>query len=450
MENLGETSSVKALARQIDQGECVLVLGPGVSTDTSDSIEVPLHVKLAREWANSRLRREERKDLNTDDLRYVAQVLLNRKKRGIYLLQDDVVDYYKQFSGKTTEFHRSIAALPFRLCITTSPDDFLYEALRGAGKFPVRDFYNFRGPQRDDPPEPTATSPLVYHLYGYPKDPRSLVITENDLIDFLINIIKGQPPLPKSITSQLKESERSCLFVDLGFKNWYLRVLMRSLELTPEKSRMPSVALEEKEFFEQSKQHQTTVYFSGIPPIEFYKGSLNDFALRLRQQYELMAAPDRPPAAHPPPDAPLVFLSYASEDVKLVDDLAGKLTSGGIEVWQDKQKLRAGDDWGQQLMHVIDKKVNYVVVVQTMTMLQRPEGVYLKEIRQALERQKGIQKGLRFVVPVRYCDDNLEDLKDLHSISIATDAGFQQLIDTIREDWKARPSRERAAVLTGA
>jgi hypothetical protein len=63
----------------------------------------------------------------------------------------------------------------------------------------------------------------VYHLYGYPADPLSLVITENDLIDFLVNVVRKEPSLPPEITNTLARS--TCLFIDLGFKNWYLRSL---------------------------------------------------------------------------------------------------------------------------------------------------------------------------------------------------------------------------------
>ena len=38
--------------------------------------------------------------------------------------------------------------------------------------------------------EPTAANPVVFHLYGYDKSAESLVLTEDDYLDYLVNISK--------------------------------------------------------------------------------------------------------------------------------------------------------------------------------------------------------------------------------------------------------------------
>jgi hypothetical protein len=431
---------LRILSREIQSGSCVLALGPGASTDSSQAQEVPLSVKLANELAKeleANPRASEIGDLNRDDLRHVAQ-LTCELGTDLQLLQDRVCEFYQEFSGKTTDFHKKIAALPFKLCITTTPDDFLYQALKEASKTPSRAFYDFRRGQAQTLPEPTVDHPLVYHLYGHPDNPDSMVITENDLIDFLVNVVRGEPRLPSLITSQLTREDSSCLFVDLGFKNWYLRVLLRALGL-PSKKRK-SVALEEPEFFSERKQHQTTVYFSTSSTIQFRPDSLNDFVTRLRAAYdELMAKARQQPVPEPAADAPIVFLSYASEDRELVDHLAEKLKYEGIRVWQDHDDLRAGDAWHYQLMHVIRNKVNYVVVVQTPAMTNRIKGVYYEEMRVALECQKQMKAGVNFVIGVRTGGvEVLPELSDLHSIAVDTEAGVKALARDIMDDWDAR------------
>jgi hypothetical protein len=432
---------LRILSREIKSGSCVLALGPGASIDSSQAQEVPLSVKLANELASeleAKTSASEIGDLNRDDLRLVAQLTCDHGTE-LQVLQDRVCEFYKEFSGKTTDLHRKIAALPFKLCITTTPDDFLYKALEDASKRPSRAFYDFRRGQAQTLPEPTVDHPLVYHLYGHPDNPDSLVITENDLIDFLVNVVRGEPRLPSLITSQLTREESSCLFVDLGFKNWYLRVLLRALGL-PAKKEKKSVALEEPEFFSQRKQHQTTVYFSSSSTIEFRPDSLNDFVTRLRTAYEeLVAKSGQQPVPEPAAGAPLVFLSYASEDRELVDRLADKLKYEGIRVWQDDKNLRAGDDWHYQLMHFINNIVDYVVVVQTPAMTTRIKGVYYEEMRAALECQKRMKSGVNFVIAARTGGvDVLPELSHLHSIAVDTDAGVKELARDILDDWDAR------------
>jgi len=440
---------LRILAREIQSGSCVLALGPGASIDSSEPQEVPLSVKLAHKLAMElppTSRDSEIGDLNCDDLRHVAQVVCDLENDP-QLLQDRVCEFYQGFSIKTTDFHTKIASLPFKLCITTTPDDFLYNAFVNAGKSPARGFYHFRKSRAQSLPEPTADRPLVYHLYGYPDEPDSLVITENDLIDFLVNVVRGEPRLPGLITSRLTPEDSSCLFVDLGFKNWYLRVLLRSLGLTGKKKK--SVALEEPEFFSQSKQHQTTVYFSASSPIQFRPDSLSDFVSRLQAAYqELVAKRSRPAAVEPAADAPLVFLSYASEDREFVDQLGEKLKSEGTRVWEDHDNLRAGDDWRYQLMHVINKKADYVVVVQTPAMTGRIKGVYYEEIRAALECQRQMKSGVRFVIAVRTGSVAvLPELHHLHSIAVDTDEGVKALARSIFEDWGARRQVDRPAAV---
>jgi hypothetical protein len=418
----------------------VLVLGPGASTDLIAGQEVPLSVTLARELATDE-RVGGTQDLDRDDLRHVSQVIYELDRR-LTVLQDSVIEYYTGFHLKTTEFHKNIAALPFRLCLTSTPDDFLYNALRDADKSPTRQFYNFRRPRSIQLPEPTVDRPLVYSLYGHPDEPDSLVITENDLVDFLVSVIRNEPPLPPRILGQLSRSETTCLFVDLGFKNWYLRVLLRTLQLYGHQEM--SIALENPEFFAQSHQHQTTVYFTASKTIQFRQDSLNEFAQNLRATYYALTQTRQEQAVALPADAPRVFLSYASEDLELVEQLAAQLQSAGIVIWQDKQSLRAGDNWYRVLMQVLNKQVDYVVVVQTPTMVRRLEGYFYMEITEALKRQERIKEGVRFVFPVSTGNvETLAMLEHLHCVRVDTAEGITTLVRSLLEDWKQRgQSRE--------
>jgi hypothetical protein len=219
---------------------------------------------------------------------------------------------------------------------------------------------------------------------------------------------------------------------------------MKSLDLLGHSEK--SFALERPEFFTQSKQHQTMVYFSGTNTMEFHQEPLGEFAVRLRVAYKSIPGPTRQ-APEPPPGAPVVFLSYASEDRDLVERLAERLKSGGVAVWQDKQNLRGGDNWERVLMHVIQSQVHYFVAVQAPGMVARLQGVFYQEIDEALKRQTRFREGIRFLIPVHTSEHELlPRLSHLHSISIATDDGVSDLIRSIMEDWARE---ERKATVPG-
>jgi hypothetical protein len=107
-----------------------------------------------------------------------------------------------------------------------------------------------------------------------------------------------------------------------------------------------------------------------------------------------------------------------------------------VGVWRDKQNLRGGDNWDRALVHVIEKQVNYVIVAQSKAMEHRGEGYFFKEIAVARQRQLRMRQDRIFVLPLQIepCQ-GLDELKDLHQMSLATDEDFDKLVKVIREDW---------------
>ena len=97
------------------------------------------------------------------------------------------------------------------------------QALKAAGKEPIVQRYHLRGDKRDNtefmlPGSPRT--PVVYHLFGDAQEPGSLVLSENDLLDFLVAIVSERPPLPNSLVRALKRVGQSFLFVGFGIRHW--------------------------------------------------------------------------------------------------------------------------------------------------------------------------------------------------------------------------------------
>ncbi|HZC02034.1 MAG TPA: toll/interleukin-1 receptor domain-containing protein [Gammaproteobacteria bacterium] len=200
-----------------------------------------------------------------------------------------------------------------------------------------------------------------------------------------------------------------------------------------------SFALEDQTFFAHPDYQQTVVFYANEHLIEFDQLSWLEFAKKLRNTYEGSVAKKPGVAPKPPPNAPKVFLCYASEDRDQVEQLNQRLRTAGIDTWQDKQNLRAGDNWDRQLVHVIEKLVDYVVIVQTLAMTSQVEGYFYKEIDAVLERQKRFATGFRFVLPITLSTcEGMARLRDLHNISLYEPSGFASLIDAIQTDWQRR------------
>src|SRR5262249_40767824 len=139
----------------------------------------------------------------------------------------------------------------------------------------------------------------------------------------------------------------------------------------------PSWALEDADFFTLPDQRQTVVFFQSGHFIDFWQLPWQDFARELRQRFEQQPAPSVSPAVPEPPDnAPMVFLCYENRDQPAAERLRTQLQAGGIKIRLDKQNLRGGDNWPQLIPQVLKKQTDYVVVLQSPRMLDKPSGYF--------------------------------------------------------------------------
>lgn len=425
----------RALIESIKRKRCILLLGPQASFDPDDSDQLPLEIRLAHYLADQAVfSNHQRAIVNRDDITHVAQLF--QQKRDRLELELAVEAFYANFQDKTTAFHRDMAALPFTLCIKITPDNFFCNALKDAAKNPIHDYYHFKRARPLTAVQTNADQPYVYDLYGHFNDLESLLLTEDDLLEFIVNVIKGCPELPPFIRSQFANPENNFLFVGFGFRSWQNRILLHTLNA--QHHRNQSFAIENRQFFEHPDFSQIAVFYTQHHKIKFEQLSPLTFAKELREAYTSLA--EAAPAVQQPQEkAPKVFLCHASENQVQVMDLGLQLQQAGIDPWQDIQKLRGGDNWDRQLVHVIEKIVDYVIVIQTPEMIGKIESYFYKEIATALERQKKFAVGTRFIVPVALSSKCiLPQLQGLHYISLDKTDGLLRLIETIQADWQER------------
>ncbi len=78
---------------------------------------------------------------------------------------------------------------------------------------------------------PTPQNPLVYHLYGLEKYPESLVLSEDDYLDFLGRIWHDFNQYEKVISDYLRQvlTQSSLLLLGYRLQDWEFRVLFRGI-----------------------------------------------------------------------------------------------------------------------------------------------------------------------------------------------------------------------------
>ena len=230
------------LLERIREQKCTPFLGAGAAAGT-----LPLGSAIAEGWS-----REHDYPLeDPHDLARVAQFLAVKldamapKEKIRRLLADAGTPDF----AEAGEPHAVLAALALPLYLTTNFDGFMTAALRARGKEPRQELCRWNErlqtrPSVFDSPEgyrPSVDEPLVYHLHGHLDVVESLVLTEDDYFDFLVNIPRiGIPPLIQEALSAT-----SLLFVGYRLADWNFRVLFRGfVELTQPSDRRLSVTVQ--------------------------------------------------------------------------------------------------------------------------------------------------------------------------------------------------------------
>jgi TIR domain/SIR2-like domain len=426
----------QTLEFSITQGRCILMLGPDAVVEDVAGESVPVMQQFSRMLAAKLSPESVGQDVG--NLAHVAQVY--ERITGRTDLEAQAKKFFEGRRAKHSKVLSDLAAVPFKLIVDTTPIcDIDTNICSQVGKSYISDWYHFEGPAKSPPMGGTPETPLVYHLYGCIKNTASLVLSENDLLRFLVAVISKNPDLPPDIRSKLKDITNCFLFLGFGFKHWYLRILLHVLYDTGRTSR--SFALETFDAAMEGKNvERTKLFFQEGHRIRFFDADLQQFAGELRRRCSPSSASE-PKAANSEvsPDAASIFLCHTNEDKAIATDLYDKLKKKGFRPWVDKEELRGGDQWNPKIQKVI-REIDYFVVLVSKALLQRNIGYVNKEITAALDRSTEFRPPLIFIIPAiieKECA-LLDQLKGLHAVDLTKDGGEDALMKNVIRDLERR------------
>lgn len=198
---------------------------------------------------------------------------------------------YPRFGGRDDPL-LLLANLPFKTILTTSPFTFIEDALRRAGKTPRSEVCRWNkgladsiASTIDDRYQPSPVEPLVYHLLGLDRYPDSLVLSEDDYLDYLGNLCEKQGDHLADYMPALVRKAFSDDLIVLGFSldSWAFRVLYAGLikrSGKPEDRGVCSIQLPDSE----AERAYLQDYIEREIKFQVFWGSLEDYALKeLRQ-----------------------------------------------------------------------------------------------------------------------------------------------------------------------
>jgi hypothetical protein len=193
---------------------------------------------------------------------------------------------------------RILAELPLPIYLTTNFATFMEDALKAAGKEPVTEVCYWNEDFADDVPsvfeqdpdyEPGIEEPLVYHVHGLDAHPSSVVLAEDDYLDFLVTVSQDADAIPTRVSQALTDS--SLLLLGYQLQGWDFKSIFRSLITTKRSSRrLLSLSIQlmpDRELVEdhESAQEYLERYFDKAN-FEIYWGDAQQFMKELWEKWE--------------------------------------------------------------------------------------------------------------------------------------------------------------------
>jgi len=287
------------IVSRIHNGRCTPFLGAGMSAH-----RLPTGRALAQVLAEKHGYPFDDRD-NLPRVAQYAEVIRNDMPR----IKGQVAAQFTAATDKVTaadfadraDPHRILADLPFGKYLTTNYDNFVERALEAAGvKYGVdlcawnpatrkhvtseKERYS-RTPPTVDGEEP----PLVYHLHGVQEFPESMVLTEDDYLDFLAEIAMD----PRCIRPDVSEvfAESTVLFLGYALSDITFRVIFRialqQLQLNRQRAHV-AVQLPPTGNTEQiatAIQQYLEHYLKLTMNVRFFWGTASDFTRELRARW---------------------------------------------------------------------------------------------------------------------------------------------------------------------
>ena len=436
-----------SLVTSLRHGQSVLVLGPELAVDAAEEAApagktTSVIDALTQELA-SELEDDGRRVTGTT-LATVAQQYEDAQGFGPNALRASAQKFYKSSAFRVSDAHNALATLPFSLILTTCHDTLLARALEDAGKKPILQRYHLRGDRRDNPEfvlPGTPAAPLIYHLFGDAREPASLVLSENDVLDFLIGIVSERPPLPNSLVRSLKRVGQSFLFVGFGIRHWYLRVLLkiviRALELHRSGS---AIATEPLRGLSEQDREQTILFYQRGTRVEVEDADVSSFLADLARRVEAEGGFVGQAESIGP--RPRVFISYAREDGALAARVFDALRKSHFEPWLDREELGGGDIWDRRIESELEA-TDFALVLYTPAFCRKTDSYVNKEV--ALARRRALSVRGSFLIPLRTADirDELRvaELSEYQEMPLEPsnfDDDFAKVASTMLRDYQRR------------
>jgi SIR2-like domain len=244
--DLDVSGSLDVLAEAVRSQRCILFLGAGVHApppegspyEYADDERPPFGSDLSRELARSCGLADRFPDEDPSNLQRVALFYEIARSRNQLV---EAVANAVQVGRRPSPMLKALADLGFPLVITTNYDQLFENALIVAGKQPRIAAYTPRLEPTPDHRDPTAESPIVFKIHGDIARPETIVLTDEDYIQFVLRMSNKDPYDPIPLTLKFFLTGWTTLFVGYSLLDYNLRLLFKTLRWKIDSANVPDM-----------------------------------------------------------------------------------------------------------------------------------------------------------------------------------------------------------------
>lgn len=238
--------TVELVADAVSHHRCILFLGAGAHAPPPPNSPFsypaadrpPIGSALSQSLATScklteRFPREDPKNLQRVALFYE----IARSRQQLVAAVTEAVQTGKHPSPML----RALAELGFPLVITTNYDQLFEHALIAAGKQPRVAVYTPDLEATTDHRDPTPDSPIVFKIHGDISEHKTIVITDEDYIQFVLRMSNKDPYDPVPLTLKYYLTGWTTLFLGYSLLDYNLRLLFKTLRWKIDNASVPDM-----------------------------------------------------------------------------------------------------------------------------------------------------------------------------------------------------------------
>jgi hypothetical protein len=234
------------VARAVGEGQAILFLGAGVHAPPPEGSGVryppelrpPSGAQLSRELAAECAFGTRFPDEDPGNLQRVALAYEIDSSRSRLI---DAIVSAVDAGPEPSPMLAALARLDFPLVITTNYDQLFERALQAAGKQPRVCVYKPEAEPTTDFRNATPQSPVIYKLHGDIAHRDSIVVTDEDYIQFVLRMSDKEPYDPVPLSLKFFLTGWTTLFVGYSLLDYNLRLLFKTLRWKIDAANVPDM-----------------------------------------------------------------------------------------------------------------------------------------------------------------------------------------------------------------